>query len=153
MSLESWVRNGWLIAHRTNRQEIADLLRAADRDLRDCNTSGLSPDWRLAIAHNSALMSATAALAASGYRASREGHRYVILQPLGLTVGADRALLAQLDRFRKKRNLSGYERAGLVCEQEAVEMVGLAERVREVVWAFLMEKHPDLTDGGNDEQH
>ncbi len=30
------------------------------------------PDWRFAIAYNAALQAATAALAASGYRASRE---------------------------------------------------------------------------------
>jgi len=48
-------------------------LRLAERDLRECQAAGLSPDWRLAIAYNAALQSATAALAAAGYRAARDG--------------------------------------------------------------------------------
>jgi len=36
--------------------------------------AGLDPDWRLNIAYNAALHSATAALAAEGYRATRESY-------------------------------------------------------------------------------
>lgn len=118
MSLENWLHSGWLTRHETSRQEIADLLRAADRDLHDCKSALLSPDWRLGIAHNSAMMSATAALAASGYRASREAYHYRVLQSLRYTLGLDASTIAQLDTFRKKRNFSGYERAGTVSEQD-----------------------------------
>jgi len=76
VSLKEWSRSGWLIEHKTSRQEIIDLLSIADRDIADCQISTLSPDWRLNIAYNSALLSATTALAASGYRASREMHHY-----------------------------------------------------------------------------
>ncbi len=76
MSLQNWLNNGWLTEHRTSSQEIAALLAVADRDLSDCRTFGLSPDWQLNIAYNSALQTATAALAASGYRAVREAHHY-----------------------------------------------------------------------------
>lgn len=44
MSLENWARNGWVVPHQTSPQEVADLLAAADRDLNDCETAGLSPD-------------------------------------------------------------------------------------------------------------
>ena len=36
MSLQKWVRNGWLKPHRTSKAEIADLLGVAERDLADC---------------------------------------------------------------------------------------------------------------------
>ena len=67
----------------------------------------------LAIAYNAALQCAIAALAACGYRASREAHHYRVIQSLPHTIGADAKLVAQLDAFRKKRNVGDYERAGL----------------------------------------
>ena len=63
MSLKDWLKNGWLVEHKTSPQEITDLLGVMDRDLADCETPGLSPDWRLNIAYNAALQAATAALA------------------------------------------------------------------------------------------
>jgi ABC-type proline/glycine betaine transport system substrate-binding protein len=70
MSLQDWLKNGWLTEHRTSLKEIKDLLAVAERDLNDCRTArkaGLSPDWQLNIAYNAALQVATAALAAAGF--------------------------------------------------------------------------------------
>ena len=50
LSLKEWLRNGWLIEHKTNLEEIKDLFRIVDRDLKDCEVAYLSPDWRLNIA-------------------------------------------------------------------------------------------------------
>ncbi len=68
MSFEDWVRNGWASQHKSTRHEIQRLLALADRDLASCATAGLATDWLFAIAYNSALQSATAALAAAGFR-------------------------------------------------------------------------------------
>jgi hypothetical protein len=125
-------------------QEITALLGVADRDLTDCKTSGLSPDWQLNIAYNAALQTATAALAASGYRAVREAHHYRVIQSLAHTIQADTELITLFDQFRKKRNISGYDHAGMVSEQEANEMVDLADRLRLEVGKWLQENHPDL---------
>ncbi len=114
MSLQSWLNNGWLTEHRTSLQEIISLLEVADRDLSDCKTSGLSPDWQLSIAYNAALQTATAALAASGYRAVRDAHHYRVIQSLAHTIKADASLIALFDQFRKKRNISGYDHAGMI---------------------------------------
>src|SRR5580692_11573431 len=112
MSLTDWARSSWLVDHKTSSQEIQGLLGLADRDLRDCAAKGLSDDWRLAIAYNAALQCATAALAASGYRAARDSHHFRIIQSLSLTLGAESKVVDQLDAFRKKRNVSDYEQAG-----------------------------------------
>jgi hypothetical protein len=80
MSLQDWLSNGWLTAHQSSREEIRDLLALADRDLKDCRLGGLSADWRFNIAYNAILQSATAALAAAGFRAGRESHHYRVLQ-------------------------------------------------------------------------
>jgi len=143
VSLSDWLAKGWLREHRTSPQEIADLLRVADRDLKDCQASGLSPDWRLNIAYNAALQSATAALAASGFRASREAHHYRVIQSLAHTIGAGPDMIIQFDQFRKKRNIGEYERAGAVSEQEAKEMMALARALRRDVERWLRAEHPE----------
>ena len=38
VSLQDWLKFGWLKEHKTSRQEIADLLAVADRDLEACQT-------------------------------------------------------------------------------------------------------------------
>jgi len=144
MSLRDWLENGWLTEHKTSPREMADLLGVADRDLHDCRTEGLSPDWRLNIAYNAALQAATAALAAAGHRATREAHHYRVIQSLEHTIGADSNLIAQFDAFRKKRNISGYERMGTISDKEADEMFRLAKRIREDVEAWLKNKHSSL---------
>jgi hypothetical protein len=144
VSLKEWLRNGWLIEHKTSREEIIDLLAIADRDIADCQISTLSPDWRLNIAYNSALQSATAALAASGYRASREMHHYRVIQSLAYTIGADKAFIAQLDKFRKKRNIGEYDRAGGISVQEAIEMLNLAKTLRKQLEEWLRVHHPSV---------
>jgi hypothetical protein len=144
MSLKGWLDSGWLVSHTTSAWEISDLLAVVDRDLKDCRAEGLSPDWRLNIAYNAALLAATAALAACGYRAAREAHHYRAMQSLAFTIGASPEIVAQLDRFRKKRNIGGYERAGAVSDLEAQEMFTLAVRIRKDVEHWLMENHPNL---------
>jgi len=89
LSFADWVNNGWLVAHKSSRQEIGNLLGIVTRDLNDSQAKDVSDDWRFAIAYNKALQGATAALAAAGYRASRESHHYRIIQSLELTVGKD----------------------------------------------------------------
>lgn len=147
MSLKDWAANGWLTEHRTSPEEITALLGVVDRDLRECRSPGLSPDWQLNIAYNAALQAGSAALAASGYRAQREQHHHRIIQSLAFTVGYDRVQIGLLDRFRKKRNIGGYERAGMVSQQEADEMKALAQQIREDVVTWLRGNHPGLVKG------
>lgn len=144
MSLADLVRNGWLVEHRTSPQEIADLLGVVDRDLRDSAVETLSEDWRLVIAYNAALQCATTALAACGYRASRDTYHYRVIQSLAHTIGANANLIAQLDAFRKKRNIGDYERAGLVSETEAHDMLALAWTLRKHVEEWLQQNYSHL---------
>lgn len=144
MTLQSWRLNSWLVQHVTSAQEIADLLRIADRDLAASRVKGLPADWRLAIAYNSALQAATAALAAAGYRASRDNHHYRVIQALEFTVVPDRKLIDTLDGFRKKRNLSNYDAAGSISDREAEEMLQLAKSLRRDVETWIRRTHPEL---------
>ena len=142
MSLADWEKNGWIKAHSTSREEIAALLGVVDRDLSDSQTRGLSADWKLSIAYNAALQAATAALAAAGYRAGRDAHHYRVIQSLQLTMAPEPNWVDQLEKFRKKRNIGGYERAGAVSDKEAREMIHLAQQLSAAVKKWLSKKHP-----------
>ncbi len=114
----------------------------ADRDLKDCQNPALSSDWPLNIAYNAALQSAKAALAIAGYRATRQSHHFCLIQSLKYTIHADSKLISQLDMFRKKRNISKYERSGFVSEQEVKEMISLAKKIRSLAEDWIRKKHP-----------
>lgn len=142
--MKDWLKNGWLVEHRTSPQEVRNLLGVADRDLDDCRAAGLSADWKMNIAYNAALQATTAALAACGFRASRDSYHYKIIQSLAFTLEMEAKLIAKFDKFRKKRNIGGYEQAGLVSEQEAGEMISLAEQLRKATELWLQSNHHEL---------
>lgn len=108
MSLRDWLRNSWLVEHKSSPEEIAALL------------------------------------AASGFRAAREQHHYRTIQSLAVTIGWPAAKVDRFDRFRKKRNIGGYETAGVASEREAREMHELAVGLRDDVLAWLRKQHPKL---------
>src|ERR1035437_1765879 len=144
MSLQTWLQNSWLAQHATSPEEIANLLAIADRDLAACRVKQLPSDWRFAIAYNAGLQSATAALAAAGYRASRDNHHYRVIQSLEFTTAPGRKLIDTLDGFRKKRNLSSYDVAGSVSDKEADEMLKLATSLRADVEKWIRATRPAL---------
>jgi hypothetical protein len=144
MSLQSWLQNSWLGRHTTSAEEIANLLRISDRDLAACKAKELPADWKLAIAYNAGLQAATAALAAAGYRASRDNHHYRVIQSLEFTIAADRKQVDAFDGFRKKRNVSSYDLSGAVSEKEAAEMLRLATAIRSAVEKWIRTTRPEL---------
>jgi len=144
MSLNDWVENHWLVRHQATQEEISDLLYIVDRDIKTARTPGVHPDWRLSIAWNAVLQVANAALAAAGFRAEGEGHHYRTIQSLELTIGAEPGLVRRLDAYRKKRNIGDYQKAGMVTDSEADELVKLAEEVAARVRAWLRTVHPEL---------
>jgi hypothetical protein len=96
------------------------------------------------IAYNAALQAANAALAAAGYRAARDQHHFRIVQSLRETIGATPELVNTLDAFRKKRNITGYERVGVVSDADAAEMRELALSIRDDVLNWLRRNYPKL---------
>lgn len=144
MSLQSWLQNSWLVQHKTSAEEIANLMRISDRDLVACKAKELPADWKLAIAYNAALQAATAALAAAGYRVSRDNHHQRVIQSLELTIGASRKQVDTFDGFRKKRNVSSYDLSGTVSQKEADEMLKLAAEIRTEVEKWIRMTRPEL---------
>jgi hypothetical protein len=116
----------------------------ADRDIAACQTAGLIADWRLNIAYNAGLQLATAALAAAGYQAVRAGHHYRVIQSLALTLKLNAGTIAEFDDYRKMRNTSDYQRAGLISDTDADGMLKLAVRLRKEVEVWIRKHHPSL---------
>lgn len=144
MSLQRWEANGWLRAHKTSPEEIANLFAIVDRDLTDANV-GISPDWRFGIAYNAALKLCTILLYASGYRAERQLQHYRTIQALPIILGVDRKEDAEyLDTCRKKRNVLEYDYAGGATDANADELISFVKDLREDVHTWLTEHHPDL---------
>jgi hypothetical protein len=85
-----------------------------------------------------AFQAATAALAAAGYRASRDNHHYRVIQSLELTLGKDAKFIRAFDAFRRKRNVSNYD-IGMVC---------LTDRSGFRTGAIIAQHTPDFTSTG-----
>lgn len=144
MNLQAWLANRWLTRHRTSRDEIRALLAVADRDLHDATVHEVSVDSRHNLAYNAALQLAHAALAASGYRAARDGQHGRIIDSLPFTVGLDARSVRRLDTARKRRNRAEYDAAGLISEGETEEVLALARALRQCVQEWLRAEYPDL---------
>ena len=141
--MQDWLRSNWPVEHEAKPEEIRALLMVADRELADSRVPGLSTDGKFNHAYNAALQAAAAGLAASGYRAARGSHHYVIIQSLAQTLAVDARTLGKLDGFRKKRNAAEYEITGAVTELQAEEMAALASRLRTDVEEWLRRNHPE----------
>ena len=145
MTLKQWVDNGWLRPHRTSPEEIDNLLSMVHRDLADAQEQGISADWRFGIAYNAALKLCTILLYASGYRAERTLQHYRTMQAMPLILGKMREEDAKyLDACRMKRNVVEYDYVGGATADDANELVGFAEDLREDVLTWIKNNHPQL---------
>jgi hypothetical protein len=91
------------------------------------------------------MASATAVLAAVGYRAARGGgEHYQTIQALEFTIDPQRKLIQRIDTLRKKRNQSAYEVSGSVSDTEAEHGFALALQVRGEVEKWIKTHHPKL---------
>ena len=145
VALKQFLADGRLKHHRSSPKEIRDLLRVVDRDLKDAAATAISLDLRFTTAYKAAFQLATIVLAASGYRATGAGHHWVTFSVLPKLLGKEFQDLADyFDHCRNKRNLSEYDRAGEVSEDEAVELLKEAEKFRATVLNWLKKHHPRL---------
>ena len=133
MSLRDWVENRWLDEIPPSDQEIADLLNAADRSLEESIKHTENLDWLFNIAYTAILNYATAALRVSGYRAKMGSHHYYTIQSLAHTINLEQDTVDLVDTFRKMRHIGTYEKAGVISQKDAEEIIETAEMIRELV--------------------
>jgi uncharacterized protein (UPF0332 family) len=142
MSLKQWADNSWLRPHQTSPEEIENLIKIVDRDLSDA-AKGVSSDWRFGIAYNAALKLCTILLYASGYRAEKSLQHYRTIQAMPLILGEERKDDAEyLEACHKKRNIVEYEYVGGTTEDEADELIGFVNSLRDDVMRWLKVNYP-----------
>jgi len=145
MTLKQWADNGWLKPHKTNRQEVGNLLVIVRRDLADAQVGGISPDWRFGIAYNAALKLCTILLYAEGYRPTQNLAHYRTLQALPLVLGDERKPDADyLDACRTKRNTVEYDYAGGATDMDASELIEFTKTLETCVLDWVKSRYPDL---------
>ena len=144
MSLQQWADNGWLKIEPATKDEIANLLGIADRDLKDA-TGLISPDWQFGIAYNAALKLCTILLRAEGYRATHGQQHYRTITAMPLVLGASRKGDAEyLNSCRAKRNTVEYDYVGGASEDDAKELIDFLKGFKKDVLAWLKKQHPHL---------
>jgi hypothetical protein len=149
MSLESWLNNGWLRAHKTSPQEIKDLLEIVERDLKDAG-GDISADWRFGIAYNAALKLCTILVFASGFRPEKTLQHSRTIQALSLVLGPARQPdVDYLDTCRSRRNTIEYDHAGGVTTNNADELIDFVNEQRVDVVEWLRQNHPELLPSQN----
>ena len=140
MSLEQWLRNGWLKPFDATVAEIHKLLEVVDRDLSDAQAQGLSADGRFQHAYDASLQLCMIALKASGYVVQKgQGHHKHGIDSLRHTLGSQWAETADhIERCSRLRGQAVYERVGVVSEQDA------AKKLRIDVIEWLKGNHAEL---------
>ena len=145
MTLEEWQQNKWLKKEPSSAQEIADLLGLVKRNLQDAAVDLISLDARLQFVYNAALICATIALRASGYRVPAiEGHHEKTLNSLRFTISSDSKLIARLNGFRKKRSNIMYDVAGTTSQSEFDDLFKITVDLFNQIKKWLGKNHPEL---------
>jgi len=134
-----------LDAIKADRTQIARLLAAAERNIADAQTPGLSAENRFDMAYKAIMQLAMLALNANGYRTltSKPGHHQTAIQTLPLTLGLPPATVIVLDALRKQRNLADYS-GDLIPDATAAECLASARELLAHVRAWLQTHRPEL---------
>ena len=146
MSLEQWLRNGWLQQSEPTVAQIQQLQRVVDRDVSDAQVVGLSPDGRFQHAYDAALQLCMIALLASGYQVPKGAGRHKRgIDSLRYTLGDRWSESADhIERCSRLRGQAIYERIGAVSEQDADDLLDTAKQLRIDVVNWLRRNHAAL---------
>ncbi len=128
-----------------NRETIARLLAAAQRNLTDARLDALSQENRFDAAYKAIMQLSMFALNANGFRTltSRPGHHQTAIQSLTLTIGLSTDRMIVLDALRKQRNLSDYS-GDLVTDAAVRECMSSATALLDDVQKWLNVNRPEL---------
>jgi uncharacterized protein (UPF0332 family) len=120
--------------HKTSKKEINDLFEVIERDLQDAAVEGISNDRRFATAYNAVLQLCKIVICIKGYRVSGHGHHHTSLEAAQLILGSKtNNLISYFDVCRRKRNLLDYEKAKVITQTEADEILVKAKEFRNLI--------------------
>lgn len=147
MSLEQWLKFGWIKTHKTSKQEIDALFEMIERDLIDSKESSVSNDWKFGIAYNAALKLCTILLNASGYRVNSTSAHHYTISAMPLILGDEKKPdAAYLDQCRRLRNKVEYDSVGGASIEDVKEIIDFIEEFHFEVKKWLKVNHKNLLD-------
>jgi hypothetical protein len=128
-----------------NRETVARLLAAAERNLVDAALPALSAENRFDASYKAIMQCAMIALHANGYRTltSRPGHHQTAIQSLTLTIGLATDQMIVLDALRKQRNLADYD-GDPVPDSAVRDCISGAQSLLKQIKKWLASHHPEL---------
>ncbi|MEW6513537.1 MAG: DNA-binding protein [Pseudomonadota bacterium] len=128
-----------------NRETVARLLAAAERNLADAALPALSAENRFDAAYKAIMQCAMVALHANGYRTltSRPGHHQSAIQTLPQTLNLATDQMIVLDALRKQRNLADYD-GDPIPDAAVSECIASARALLAHVKKWLGINRPDL---------
>ena len=134
MTLDDWVRNGWLRAHTPSEQEMRNLFAIVDRERADAATTSISLDAQLGMLYNAALRLADIAVRHCGYRAGHEQQHYRVITSVPFTLGNDwKETTRFLEQIQKLRHRADYETVGLATRTQVDELGKVVEKLQTAV--------------------
>ena len=137
-------RRDLLTGFKTTKDEIQNMFRLIERDLRDAAVSSLSADRRFMIAYEAGLNLATIPLYCSGYETHGQGHHWITFLLLPRFMGSKlRDLAEYFDLCRTKRNIGTYDRGGQISKTEAKELLEEVLTFKTMCENWLQVNHPE----------
>lgn len=123
MSIDNFLKRGILVKQVSSKEEIEELLKIVERDIKDSNASEVSYDWQFGIAYNAALKLATILVRSAGYRVKGQGHHMNTIALIPEFLGRDKKEYSDyLDTCRRKRNTVEYDSIGGVTKADVKEL-------------------------------
>ena len=146
VNLKKYVTKGYIVSTPTDKEEIARLIRLAERDISESAEKCHETDWQFAIAYNAALQLATIALRASGYRATTKvGHHWITFTILPDILGDKFIKEAYyFNECRTKRNTTEYCDVGTISQDEAQKLIHEVIAFKKKINSWLKTHHPTL---------
>jgi len=141
------LRQGEIEELSPSRQEISDLIKKAERRLKEALNEDNYEDTRLELAYLAILFCATASLRASGYRVTREeGHHVRTINTMKYTVHVLQDRVDYYQSLRRARNMGVYDtllEVSLIQLTEAIEEAG---NLLKETKAWLKDQYPELVE-------
>jgi len=130
MTLEEMLRKGEIEELETSPEELENLLKMAERRLRDAKAMIISNEVRFEQAYHVILTCATVVLRSLNLRVTSGDSKHVrTIESLLYTLGKSKPDVRLFQKYRKKRNLDLYEGFVDVSEIELAEAIRQAETV------------------------
>ncbi|HSW72067.1 MAG TPA: hypothetical protein VLG44_01500 [Chlamydiales bacterium] len=144
-TLNNWLKEEKLKPHKSSKEEINQLFKIVERDLKDANVPDLSSDRKFITAYNAALQLTTIVLRIHGFRTNpnKAGHHRISIDALPEILGKDfQNITDYLHACRIKRNISDYTNSGEISDADALEIIKETHSLKIAIVKWIKKNFP-----------